>query len=527
MMHNRRNTMQFITAIFCARSHVRIVLMCVLCVLIIGCTPISRVNEGAPEVQEPAELSPVPTVEVTQTSEPIAEPTLMPTATAAPLTGIDALKQFMQMPMTVVWSDTFDDTTSGWEPRFEMVDSKNKPATIPSYLTIPYNGYVNGAYEFYVKAADANALAWIPDTLQAIHAPELWDFNSTQALPAYPYTILAEMEAVRDTNAVLFADYQGDFGNINDASGIMVVVTLRETESTLGPDFANLQLSVFSVYEMRPGQLWNLNCSGDDTLPDVRRAVVALHVDQDAIMVELASDAQSNQRVVQTCRRAQPGLTDAPRYVGLGAVYTNSLEIPTVEDEAKRNKELRAPGLLRVNTLVVGQRTTPLQIESTAKSPEPIAAHRCINQYPWMLPSEILGWIRGKDFNLCDPGVGAPDIPPLMIVPYDDAEIASLEGTWQCGNDQEHRLKISQKGAFLQIANADVSRQLVLVTDDYHENRGKHYMVVEESESRAFGERIWPKIRGWQIWIDDADLIMTYRNNQLNTNWAGSCSRVE
>lgn len=526
--------MQYVIMFAGARNSIyagiRILLFCVLCVLIIGCTPITRTNDVVSEVQETTEelaVSPTPIVEATQTPEPTIEPTAIPTTTAVPVTGIDALNQFMQMPMTVVWSDTFDDTTSGWEPRFEVSD-KDAQNTVPSYLTVPYNGYVDGAYEFYVKSADVNAEAWnIPDTLRAIHAPELWDFNSGQVLPAYPYTILAEMEAIRDTHAVLFVDYQGDFGNINDAAGIIVIFTLRETESTLGPEFENAKKPVFSVYEMRPGQLWNLNCSGDDTLPDTRRALVSVHVDQDAIMVEIASDAQSNQRITRTCRRAQPGLMDGPRHVGLGAVYPNSLEIPTMQDEVKRNKELRSPGILRVHTLVVGQRTTPLQVVSTSESPEPLAAYRCINQYPWILPSELLGWIRGEDFNLCDPGVGAPDIPPLMIVPYDDAEVASLFGTWQCGNDQENRLTISQKGAFLQIANADVSRQLVLVTDDFHENRGKHYMVVDESESRTFGERIWPKIRGWQGSRDDADLIMTYRDNQLNTNWAGACSRVE
>jgi hypothetical protein len=472
--------------------------------------------------------SPTAPPAATQPVAPTIEPTPLATETPVPMTGIDALNTFVQMPMNMVWSDTFDKLDSGWEPRYEVIDAKKKPSNLPAYLTVPYNGYVNGAYEFYVKTAtDNNDVLNMPENLRAIHAPIMWDFNSTYPLPAYPYTILAEMDAIRDTHAVLFADYQGDFSNIDDASGIMVIVTLREAESTLGPEFEEPRKVVFSVYEMRPGQLWALNCSTNGTWPDVRRALVAVHVDQDVVRVELASDAQRDQRTTQTCRRVQPGLADTPRYLGMGAVYTNPLELPTMRDEGALGKELRAPGILRVETIVVGQRTTPIGVDGVLKNPEPIAAYRCINQYPWILPSEVLGAIYGVDINMCDPGVGAPDIPPIMVASYDDNEVTALLGTWQCGSDPDNRLTISQQGDMLQLANAHLSRKLVLVTHDQHPKREKYYIAMDASSTLAVGERMWPNLRMWQSYREEASLIMTYRNDQLNTNWAGSCSRVE
>jgi hypothetical protein len=510
----------------------RLIVMCMTLVLV-SCasgadTSVNQQSSSTQIVTATPALLPTAQPEATQTAEPTIEPTPLATETPVPFTGIDALTMFVQMPMNIVWSDTFDKLDSGWEPRYEVIDSQKKPSNLPAYLTVPYNGYVNGAYEFYVKTAtDNNYVFNIPENLRAIHAPIMWDFNNVQSLPAYPYTVLAEMDAIRDTHAVLFGDYQGNFSNIDAASGIMVIVTLRDTKSTLGAEFEESHQAVFSVYEMRPRQLWSLNCSATGTWPNVRRALLAMHVDQDVVRVELASAAQRDQRITQTCRRIQPSLSDTPRYLGMGAVYTNPLELPTMRDEGALGKELRAPGLLRFDTIVVGQRTTPILVDGALKNPEPIAAYRCINQYPWILPSEVLGVIHGVDINMCDPSVGAPDIPPIMVAPYDDNEVAALLGTWQCGSDLENRLTISQQGDTLQLANADISRKLVSVTHDQYPKREKYYITVDASSTLVVGDRMWPNLRMWQSYREEASLIMTYRNDQLNTNWAGACSRVE
>lgn len=444
----------------------------------------------------------------TQSPTEISTATVVPSTTPAPsstvtpnpqVMDIDILMKFSQIPIQAKWSDTFDDATSGWEPRYEIA-MKNQD------IPLAYNGYVDGSYEFFVRYAyDTSAM--------------LWDFNSTHPLPEYPYTVLTKLSAPRDINAVVMADYQGDFGDINNGSGVIVVFSLKEVENTLGPEFGSRLGAIIKVYEIRPSQTWELQCDTTGTWPEVRTALMALHVDRQRIAVELAPDDATITRVSVVCQRVSAPLPNISRYIGIGAVHANPIEL---EDYTV----MRQPGILRIDTMVMAQRTAEIQALGGNKEPQIIPGGGCQGLRTYLPIIDVLGELYGRDWRMCDGG--AYEVSnSITIIPY-DANVQELYGNWQCGSDEDNRISIAQNGNFLQLANQYLTRRMIYVVDDRYPKRDKYFTLTnEESRKLSIGMRVDDYMVGQNDGIYIKSLFLTYRNGQLNTNWAGSCIRVE
>lgn len=455
-------------------------------------------------------VSPVITPSMVSTSVATAEmliPTatnIPPTATAEPKTGVDALSSFVSMPMTLQWSDQFASSTSGWEPYYEgpkvFVGAK------------AHNGYMNSAYEFLLR----------PDFDSAF----LWDFNGTQTVPNYPYSILAEVESIRDSYAVVFADYQGDYGSIDASAGIAVVFSLKEVETTLGENFAIRNGNSFAVYEFRAGDTWILQCDTNGVWPEVRTAVVAMHVDEYRIGVELAPTATSNQRVTKTCARVQPAQRSGNAYIGMGAMHVDPFELYRKSEKARAENA----SVVHFKTIAIAQRTTELDWDGGNTQPLKMNENDCIAGDDRRRISNELRSYYGYDSRSCDPGAFSIDTYPLVIIPYDN-NVDELIGSWQCGSDPENLITISQRGQFLQLANMYDTYGMVYVTNDYEPEKGKYFYInnefstmerenVKSTDNLTVGMRMinLNLFRG-----SFTQLILVYRDGQLKSNWAGDC----
>ncbi len=450
-----------------------------------------------------------PSIPATATPQPMPTATIVPTMTAVPVSGPEALDAFAQMPQTRVWTETFDDATSGWEPRYEGPQVALGAA--------PYNGYVDGAYEFSVRQYFESAL--------------LWDFNGIQALPNYPYSVFTEVEAQRDGYAVLFADYQGDFGRIDASSGIAVVFSLKEVETTLGPDFSSEIGTDVAVYEFRSGATWNLKCDTSGEWPEVRTAVVAVHVDADRIGVEIAPSVTESARVTKTCARVQPVRNAGNAYLGMGALHASPFELYRKSEVAHANDV----AVIRFQTMVIAQRETPLDWVGGNTKPEQLVEYGCISTDMRRLISNELRSYYGYDSRQCDPAIRWDgETYPLEIIPY-EANVEELIGSWQCGNDAENRVAITRQGDFLQLTNMYDSYGMVYITSDFEPERGKHFLVsnafiprgqdyVYSTADLEIGTRMFYPYLGRNDTF--STLVLVYRDGVLKSNWAGDCVRI-
>ena len=487
----------------------KILFLLVVMSLLTACTQSAPTTNLVSETAVAVPATPEATAVVaTDVPAPTATP-VPPTATPEPITGVAALTSFASMPIKMLWSDTFDDTTSGWEPRYEGPKVALGPA--------PYNAYVDGTYEFSVR--------------QYFESAFLWDFNGTQALPNYPYSVFAEVVAQRDGYAVLFVDYQGDFGRVDASSGIAVVFSLKEAETTLGPDFSSDSGSDVAVYEFRSGATWNLNCDTSGEWPEVRTAVVAVHVDADRIGVEIAPSATGSARATKTCARVQPVRNAGNAHVGIGALHASPFELYRGSNDAYASDV----GVIRFQTMAIAQRDTPLDWTGGNTKPEQLIEYSCVESDTRRLISNELRSYYGYDSRQCDPAIRWDgETYPLEIVPY-EANVDELIGNWQCGNDAENRIAITRRGDFLQLANMYDSYGMVYVTSDFDPERGKHFLVsdvflvrgkdyVRSTDELAVGMRMFYTRLGRNDTF--STLALVYRDGQLKSNWAGDCTRI-
>lgn len=486
-------------------SNQKIVVLVLMVLLLSACTQAPAASDSTVVVTAAPAV-----VTITATAAPVSTATAVPpTATAEPVTGVAALTSFASMPIKMLWSDTFDDTASGWEPRYEGPNVALGPA--------PYNAYVDGTYEFSVR--------------QYFESAFLWDFNGTQALPNYPYSVFAEVVAQRDGYAVLFVDYQGDFGRVDASSGIAVVFSLKEAETTLGPDFSSNIGSDVAVYEFRSGATWNLKCDTSGEWPEVRTAVVAVHVDADRIGLEIAPSATESARAAQTCARVQPVRNAGNAHMGIGALHASPFELYRGSNDALANDV----GVIRFQTMAIAQRDTPLDWAGGNTRPEQLIEYSCVESDTRRLISNELRSYYGYDSRQCDPAIRWDnETYPLEIVPY-EANVDELIGNWQCGNDAENRIAITRRGDFLQLANMYDSYGMVYVTSDFDPKRGKHFLVsdafyvrgkdyVRSTDELAVGMRMFYTRLGRNDKF--STLTLVYRDGQLKSNWAGDCTRT-
>jgi hypothetical protein len=477
------------------KNRYRIFTMLLLMWLVVACGQPATVEIVIEVTATPIEE---PSAPATATPQPMPTATVVPTMTAVPVRGPDALETFAKTPQKRVWTETFDDVTSGWEPRFE------DPAV--QYGMPAYNMYADGAYEFTVRADDKSAL--------------LWDFNNQQPLPNYPYTVLAEVQAERDSYAVMLMDYQGDFGTIDTGSGIAVMFSLKEQETTLGPEFSWGRGAEVAVYEFRNGETWALQCDTQGKWPEIRTAVIAAYVDENRVGIELAPQSDTPDRVTKICRRSAPDLRNGPAYLGLGAMHASSLRLFAMSPEA----QAADVGKLRYESIVVAQRDDSLKWPGGMNPADKIRGGNCLNDDTRQRITVELRQHYGYDGSMCDRGAADGETTPIQIVPY-QANSGELIGSWRCGNDAENRFTLSQRGDFLQLTNMYSTYGVIAITDDWAPERGEFLYVsntfltrndyVYSTDQLAIGMRLFP---GY-------NLVMVYRDGVLKTNWAGDCVR--
>jgi hypothetical protein len=440
---------------------------------------------------------------IVATEAPLPTTTNVPvTATVVPISGVPALESFGSLPVNMRWADTFDVATSGWEPRYE---GPAVPRGVPAY-----NTYADGAYAFMVRADLESSL--------------LWDFNNQQPLPAYPYTILAEVDAQRDSYAVMIADYQGDFGSLDTGNGIAVLFSLKEQETTLGAEFASGLGTKVAIYEFRAGDTWELMCDTTGTWPEVRTAVVALHVDSDRIGLELASHANASDRVTKICQRSSPSIRTDAAYLGLAAMYAKAIQLYRMSPEAQADDI----GMLRYQTVVMAERKTPLEWKGGVTPANLLSENGCVNTEQQRRMTNELRAYYGYDSRGCDsPAIDGQTLP-LQIVPY-PVDVASVLGSWQCGSDTENRITITQRGAFLQLTNMHDTYGMISITDDFAPERGVFFLVsnvfVTASDYIRSTDQLAMGMRLMYAYADPYNLAMVYQDDVLKTNWAGDCVR--
>ncbi|MFZ9857948.1 MAG: hypothetical protein ACO3F2_06400 [Roseiflexaceae bacterium] len=247
----------------------------------------------------------VDTPEVIRTSVPTIAPTNVVEATATPVVNIEPIPALRD----VMWQDSFEDQTSGWEPRYEVKQTdynRVDPTVLRDTRLHAWNGYDNGGYRFYLPG--------IPE-LAGDTAAMLWDFNPSYQLPAYPYRVRADVSVSPAGNGMLLLDYAGDFGAIDKGDGVAVIWGHSDGRSYKYVDVWDL-----TVYEFHNGRTWALGCSSDELSRAIGpRSSAVVDVDATAITVTIyRGDGAPH---TATCARVQSGRSDVVRYLGIGAVY--------------------------------------------------------------------------------------------------------------------------------------------------------------------------------------------------------------
>lgn len=474
----------------------------VLVVFMLGaCGQPAESTNQVSDVAPTSILVPEPTIVATV---PVPTVTRIPaTATVAqPITGLPALESFGSLPVTTLWNDTFDTTTSGWEPRYEG------PA-VPLGVSA-YNTYADGGYEFMVRSEFESAL--------------MWDFNSQQPLPPYPYTILAEVHALRDSYAVMIADYQGDFGSLDTGTGIAVLFSLKEQETTLGTDFASGLGTAVAIYEFRAGETWQLMCDTTGDWPEVRTAVVAIHVDSDRIGLELASQANASNRMTKICQRTPLGTRTGSAYLGLGAMYADKIELHRTSQQAQADNI----GMLRYQTVAMAQRNASLAWTGGVTPANQLRENSCVDYDQRRRITNELRAYYGYDSRRCDPPAIDGQTLPLQIVPY-PVDVATVLGRWQCGSDAENQITIVPRGDFLQLTNMYDTYGVVAITDDFTPERGVFFVVsnlfMTSSDYLRSTDQLAMGMRLMYAYAEPYNLAIIFRDGVLKTNWAGDCVR--
>lgn len=201
-----------------------------------------------------------------------------PTAvTALDSVATDAIGSTLPQYDNIYWQDDFTNTSSGWEPYFEikgelpvyMNVNTSKPESADllksdfSYTTssaTAWNGYDGGGYSFTLPGAPMrdNSNDSMNDgnegKFDSLITPYLWDFNISQSLPAYPYLVDVSATTTLATGAMVLLDFAGNVNNVSAGSGIMVMIPMGfGSTGVLNGDL--------SVWEFNNNRLWKLGCT--------------------------------------------------------------------------------------------------------------------------------------------------------------------------------------------------------------------------------------------------------------------------
>lgn len=306
-------------------------------------SPIEALNrQDIADQPTPAPVEAVPDAGCCEQESSASDEQTNPTAVMSPSVDestsnvIDtALPQYA----TMYWQDDFTNTSSGWEPYFEISGelpvyqyaNTSKPQTADlttsdiSYVTssaTAWNGYDGGDYSFTLPGAPMTK----DNAFVASITPYLWDFNIAQPLPAYPYLVDVSVSTTLSSGAMVVLDFAGDINNVSAGSGILVMMPMRQN---MGVSFIGDLNNRFVVWEFNNNRLWRLGCTQSQQTDYAAVYSTQLQsqfvVDQTTLAIAVKGNNTPDIKV--QCTRAFNGNSTTTRFLGIGSRFW-SMQVP-------------------------------------------------------------------------------------------------------------------------------------------------------------------------------------------------------
>jgi hypothetical protein len=479
----------------------QIVMLIGVVLIFMGLGAVGR-NTGSQQAVDVNDGEETPTIAVTNELPPtmvVATPTAQPEPTATVVIQSEYAGQ-------LVWQDTFDDTASGWEPLY-TASSKRGGAVVNKTA---YNGYENGSYRFVLNNKIDNR-NWL-----------LWDFNTVQQLPSYPYAVEVDVRATRDHTGALILDYRGDVGNLDNGDGVFVRFHLGEAPTTpkqawglLGIDqgderlFAGLyapfasDLYALEVYESLAGQRYVLACDQLMMPLVMRMATLRVEVDATLIYATLTDRNNPNNAVNITCKRpANAPTTSSSTYMGLVGIHTERI-VPVQIDYALDFEEIR---VLSIDTVAVSG-------ENITNQPIKLVDSDCNTEFVMSIRTRLVSYTNTVAFCAALGDWGIWEIP---IIRYEQ-KADQLLGRWQCGNDPEGVIELAKQDwrTTIRFANQELA---YLYTVPYtHLTGSQPHLVVWDNSATQPGDTL----------SSLPTYFLAYTDTDLVASWAGKCARIQ
>jgi|GEM_PF-3609245 len=425
---------------------------------------------------------------------------------------------------TVYWQDDFNNTASGWEPYFEIKgelpvyasvnQSKSQSESLETqdiYVATAnataWNGYNNGDYVFTLPGAPL-AQSYGKGYGSSI-TQYLWDFNTTQPLPAYPYVVDISAETTVGTGAMIVVDFVGNVSKVSAGSGIVVMIPMQKE---MGLSLIGQLNNHLQVLEFRNNRLWDLGCSSDDTAVYPSQLHAQLFVDQTRISLSIKGD---NVETIITCDRAFAGDSTQTRFLGIGSHYWN-LQVP-----------VPYANVLRFHNVFVAQPDPTARNDSAMKIGKAATEIRDANCDPFGGSSananiSLDRFLTGSCF---DTVVWVTDPNPLAKRVQWPAK-TDISGNWQCGSQEPFAtFNIRSEKDYAIITLAGFSYHLLATENDYpfvvaHHPWGENYNNNSWHAEAQIGEYVASPSRIWYGLKLNAD-------GSLQTSWMNQpCQRV-
>ena len=446
-------------------------------------SPIEALNrQDIADQPTPAPVEAAPDAGCCEQGSFVSDEQTNPTAVMSPSTDEStsyvmdtALPQYA----TMYWQDDFTNTSSGWEPYFEIQGelpvyayantSKTESDDFPSdinYVTsnaTAWNGYDGGDYSFTLPGAPMRADKSYDSgnygKFDSLITPYLWDFNISQPLPAYPYMVDVFASTTLGSGAMIVLDFAGEVNNVSAGSGIVVMMPMDAGDS---PRYFQNNHK-WRVYEFNNNRLWNLGCmnrfddqSYDETIlsNELRAKII---VDQNAISMRITGNKTPEFSV--KCQRVFDGNVSAQRYLGLGSrFWPQLLPVPYAN-------------VLRFHHVTIAQPDAVMMDDSTYSidnAKNEIRDADCQLTFGESNVSEDVtldSKLRGTCFDtitwVTDPNPSADRI----VWPAD----SNIAGRWQCGLQElfaNFEIRTEQDYALISIAGLEY-RVIATTESDY------------------------------------------------------------
>lgn len=420
------------------------------------------------------------------------------TSTEAPTTSaekaVDAQNSnppqpLADQPRTVVWQDTFDAVSAGWQPQSRLDPTG---ANSDSFSRV-----ANGAYEFHLDATDKFVR---------------WNINNLLTVPPYPYVVDVDARVVRQQLGLLVLDFHGDPANIDTGAGLYVTFGLSASyPETLFADplWANYGLEPtganVQVFENTSGISWQLPCSEAYGLPMSRTTRISAYVSEYSLVVALTA-ADTGKSSWISCQRIQNRQIMPQGNIGVGVVpYTFQAPSPVFDVIAYDAISISTIPALPTTMKADG---SPRQIDTTA----------CFDETLTSFVSDEIEYRVGKHVDICVGGDVAPDAQLVVRYP---SEINDFVTSWQCGIDPENRLELRWNGThIIAVFASGESYELLAVKTIMNGPTALRFELLPLS-----GDYFIQALRPGDTYQEPYPHQLYIQDDIFVSNWAGPCTR--